>query len=218
MIDPTSFLLRDLARSGDGKAICGEVNGKNRMGGYTGFAPFVAVVEDGKAGTAAVGLSGGDDPGSGNDRNYRDLYEAHCEPAASKAKRAADERAAEEQQKIYAADLLKREQEEQAKREAATKAEREAKQLFVNLQGSWGLTSKDCGEYSYPIQIYDSSIKFGDVVLSIRNVSSAGRNAVSLNGRMITAGSMGEVSDTVLRVTSARPQTIDIYKRSYERC
>ena len=46
MFDPTAILVRKLVRGSgtDGrKAICGEVNGKNRMGGYVGFRPFIAL-------------------------------------------------------------------------------------------------------------------------------------------------------------------------------
>ncbi|MFV8944212.1 hypothetical protein [Moellerella wisconsensis] len=47
MKDPTSSIFRDEAiyRNGDDKAyVCGEVNGKNEYGAYTGFKPFIANV------------------------------------------------------------------------------------------------------------------------------------------------------------------------------
>ncbi|MDE9454590.1 hypothetical protein [Xenorhabdus bovienii] len=47
MKDPTSSLFRDIAlyRDGEDKAYaCGEVNGKNEYGAYTGFKPFIANV------------------------------------------------------------------------------------------------------------------------------------------------------------------------------
>lgn len=69
MIDPTSTLFRNVrgydATLTDGQAykyICGEVNSKNRMGGYTGFSAFkghyqgqtfvVDYVDDGKSSLA----------------------------------------------------------------------------------------------------------------------------------------------------------------------
>jgi hypothetical protein len=49
MLDPTEILTRNLRRGSDGaggEAICGEVNGKNRLGGFVGFKSFVAVTGD----------------------------------------------------------------------------------------------------------------------------------------------------------------------------
>ena len=55
MIDPTSTMFRNIrgydAVLTDGKPyqfICGEVNSKNRMGGYTGFSAFKGRLEGGK--------------------------------------------------------------------------------------------------------------------------------------------------------------------------
>lgn len=45
MIDPTAILVRNLRygrKDGAVSTICGEVNGKNQLGGYVGFRPFVA--------------------------------------------------------------------------------------------------------------------------------------------------------------------------------
>jgi hypothetical protein len=39
LIDPESVLFREVRRGQD--AICGEFNGKNRFGGYTGFGRFI---------------------------------------------------------------------------------------------------------------------------------------------------------------------------------
>ena len=38
--DPTSAQIRSLKMNAGYKSICGEVNGKNRMGAYAGFKPF----------------------------------------------------------------------------------------------------------------------------------------------------------------------------------
>lgn len=50
LIDPMSAQFRDLRvlkrpKTGD-PVLCGEVNAKNRMGGYVGFRPFVAAKDD----------------------------------------------------------------------------------------------------------------------------------------------------------------------------
>ncbi|MFD1795324.1 hypothetical protein FQV27_08715 [Paracoccus aurantiacus] len=52
MKDPASAQLRNLVAydlsDGQGRAICGEVNGKNAFGGYVGFQPFFMRVKDGR--------------------------------------------------------------------------------------------------------------------------------------------------------------------------
>jgi hypothetical protein len=42
--DPLSAQVRKLARSTKKGIVCGEVNAKNRLGGYVGFVPFTAGV------------------------------------------------------------------------------------------------------------------------------------------------------------------------------
>ena len=49
LIDPDSAQFRDLVKVDDGAYVCGEVNSKNRMGGYTGFTEFMYETEAGKA-------------------------------------------------------------------------------------------------------------------------------------------------------------------------
>ena len=47
LTDPESARFRWLARkSPDGNTYCGFINAKNRFGGYVGFKPYIAVVED----------------------------------------------------------------------------------------------------------------------------------------------------------------------------
>jgi hypothetical protein len=41
LLDPSSAQFRSVRQMPNG-AVCGEVNGKNRMGGYVGFQPFAA--------------------------------------------------------------------------------------------------------------------------------------------------------------------------------
>lgn len=44
MFDAQSARFRDLARASDGSGtVCGWVNGKNRLGAYAGYAPFVVI-------------------------------------------------------------------------------------------------------------------------------------------------------------------------------
>lgn len=43
LIDPDSAKFRNVVDKGDG-IWCGEINGKNRMGAYSGYQPFVATV------------------------------------------------------------------------------------------------------------------------------------------------------------------------------
>lgn len=40
LIDPSSAQFRRMTASADGGVVCGEVNGKNRLGAYTGFTRF----------------------------------------------------------------------------------------------------------------------------------------------------------------------------------
>lgn len=42
--DPASAEFRDIRKSKNGKYICGEVNAKNSMGGYTGYQGFAVDV------------------------------------------------------------------------------------------------------------------------------------------------------------------------------
>lgn len=50
LVDPASAQLRKLNRpKKDGPLVCGEINSKNRMGGYVGFVPFMAVMVNSKA-------------------------------------------------------------------------------------------------------------------------------------------------------------------------
>jgi hypothetical protein len=44
LTDPTSAQIRKLARSTKDGIVCGEVNAKNKFGGYVGFVPFTAGV------------------------------------------------------------------------------------------------------------------------------------------------------------------------------
>lgn len=43
LIDPDSAQFRNMAVSAKGNIVCGEVNSKNRMGGYVGYQPFFVV-------------------------------------------------------------------------------------------------------------------------------------------------------------------------------
>lgn len=47
LVDPQSAEFRNLAR-GHGDFVCGEVNGRNPMGGYSGFMPFAASLKLGE--------------------------------------------------------------------------------------------------------------------------------------------------------------------------
>lgn len=47
--DPSGAQLQRLYRSTREGIVCGEINAKNRMGGYVGFVPFVAVVASPRA-------------------------------------------------------------------------------------------------------------------------------------------------------------------------
>lgn len=40
LVDPQSAQFRNTKLSADSKFLCGEINGKNQMGGYVGFRPF----------------------------------------------------------------------------------------------------------------------------------------------------------------------------------
>ena len=53
LIDPASAQFRSVAvyvgRAGEHYGLCGEVNARNRLGGYTGFVPFVAPAKSTRA-------------------------------------------------------------------------------------------------------------------------------------------------------------------------
>ena len=55
VIDPTSFLVRNIS-AGNDEYICGQVNAKNRMGAYVGFVPFL-ITKDGSVMIAEQGVS-----------------------------------------------------------------------------------------------------------------------------------------------------------------
>ena len=80
MKDPGAAQLRNLVAydlsEGQGRAICGAVNGKNAFGGYDGFQPFFLRVKDGKLVTS---YSGSGDP----DDLDRFLAEKGCRDAAT---------------------------------------------------------------------------------------------------------------------------------------
>ena len=80
MKDPGSAQLRNLVAydlsDGQGRAICGEVNGKNAFGGYVGFQPFFLRVKDGKL---VSNYAGSGDP---NDLD-RFMAEKGCGEAAT---------------------------------------------------------------------------------------------------------------------------------------
>lgn len=56
LLDPDSAKFREV-RTTDTGAVCGQVNGKNRMGAYVGFKDFVAVEVDGEWFTTVVDLN-----------------------------------------------------------------------------------------------------------------------------------------------------------------
>lgn len=85
MFDPTNILTRKLRRSSDGQggeAICGEVNGKNRLGGFVGFKPFVAVTNNEPIVAIDRGISTEDFDYSYTERveqgAYSLLYQRYC--------------------------------------------------------------------------------------------------------------------------------------------
>ena len=45
LTDPESAQFRGVRRSGSASFTCGEVNAKNRMGGYVGFTPFMVAAD-----------------------------------------------------------------------------------------------------------------------------------------------------------------------------
>lgn len=88
MIDPTSFLTRELRWGRDDagkKAVCGEVNGKNRMGAYIGFKPFIATDFEERE-TAYVVIASDD-----NQSDYKEMYKQYCEMPSEKSNRLAIE-------------------------------------------------------------------------------------------------------------------------------
>lgn len=48
MMDPDAAQFRDVKVISDGHCVIGEVNGKNRMGAYTGFRPFIVDLRSSK--------------------------------------------------------------------------------------------------------------------------------------------------------------------------
>lgn len=72
LFDPSAAQFRDVIVT-DG-AVCGQVNGKNRLGGYVGFKPFFGLA----AGEKTAGHIY--DPADRmSEAVYGDLYRAHCD-------------------------------------------------------------------------------------------------------------------------------------------
>lgn len=69
--DPNSAQFRNLRIGKSGDLICGEVNAKNRMGGYVGFVTFMATVANRQGEIQIVDL--------GIDEQARDLYRELCD-------------------------------------------------------------------------------------------------------------------------------------------
>lgn len=73
LIDPTSPLFRNIrgkyAKRADGTEsviFCGEVNAKNRMGGYTGFSPFYGHIPQGQTAAKVEFMDQGNEGMLGN--------------------------------------------------------------------------------------------------------------------------------------------------------
>lgn len=100
LIDPESAKFRKVENRGGG-VWCGEINGKNRMGAYSGYNPFMATVI-GSDYAHAVILSEVDDI---TFKVYFDQYKADCLDAdIVKAMDDAESAAAEAEAAVEAAD------------------------------------------------------------------------------------------------------------------
>lgn len=72
LIDPGSVQLRKVRTSTvSSDSICGEVNAKNRMGGYVGFRRFIAS-------RSAVEVESEDGPGSATNETFIGLWAVYC--------------------------------------------------------------------------------------------------------------------------------------------
>ena len=72
LIDPGSVQLRKVRTSAvSSDSICGEVNAKNRMGGYVGFRRFIAS-------RSAVEVESEDGPGSATNETFIGLWAVYC--------------------------------------------------------------------------------------------------------------------------------------------
>lgn len=100
LYDPTAILVRNLSRGpkrdGEG-AICGEVNGKNRFGGFVGFREFVAYRENGEVVAHVKPEVDRGDPLSnfGERALFAKHYRRHCVESETSSEAVSDDSAAE---------------------------------------------------------------------------------------------------------------------------
>lgn len=89
LIDPSSAQFRrvEVSRRPGGDRVCGEINGKNRMGAYVGFTRFVTDLEGGGAWLEPIediGLGGNDTELAHLERTlFKMRAIAHCPPGWS---------------------------------------------------------------------------------------------------------------------------------------
>jgi hypothetical protein len=77
LIDPSSALFRNVAARGN--SVCGEVNGKNRMGAYVGFTRFVVDTND----WSALLEPASDEGGYGEREVFESLWRSRCGPPSA---------------------------------------------------------------------------------------------------------------------------------------
>lgn len=224
MIDPTSFLTRKLSRGSDHEAICGEVNGKNRMGGYVGFRPFVATgLREGETPQVAIRSDSsetGTSASSPEQIAYKALYEQFCEPPPDKATRLEAERQAEIIRKKIEDELAAEETAQKKKTEAAERARKNARALFARLNGEWRQDISLCfsSDQSGIVRIDTETLGYDNRIFSIHSIDSSGDQSIKLVGRMITRDGIGDTEERTISVISSKPLTIKIYEISYYSC
>ena len=210
MIDPTSFLTRDLRWGRDdagARAVCGEVNGKNRMGAYVGFEAFVATgFEKGASPSVAINTAGVGDGGADQESaSYQAMYQRYCELPAERTARLKAERDAEAEQKA----LDDAEKAAQAQRDEADRVQQEAVQSFAALYGTYA-QGDGCGNLTNQMTIDSKSISIlaGPTFFNYVHVEKIDEMHFDISGYYAGDDATGELEHKRIEVLSRSPRKL----------
>ena len=78
LTDPSSAQFRNVKFSANKEFICGEINGKNRLGGYVGFVPFAASDDFEFIDSDGIGHTWAAQPPKGSDTTGANLRKSGC--------------------------------------------------------------------------------------------------------------------------------------------
>lgn len=193
LYDPTSFLLRKLHFGEDNtgaRAVCGEVNGKNRMGGFVGFQPFVADgFKPGETPKATIQpISTEYSASAGASEAYLTKYHQFCETASDKAERLhselVEERFRRTAIKRNEITLTRDEAEASAKATLEAKAKRDTVALFSSIKGTWAISDAGCSGESH-LRITSDTIDWGgNIMQGVQHFQLEGPRKIVISGTL----------------------------------